>query len=85
MKTLTQIIALVLMVALIACGTNRKPSNEGANDEKFAACMVNFIPYEGNPIVEGDHSSPILVFDGERYQLYTMHDKVWLYYNSFKK
>jgi len=44
--------------------------------------LVHWEKYPGNPIVEGDHSSPILVFDGERYRLYTMHDKVWLYFSE---
>ena len=42
--------------------------------------LVNWEKYPENPIVEGDHSSPILVFDGEKNRLYTMHDKVWLYF-----
>ena len=42
--------------------------------------LIHWKKYPGNPIVKGDHSSPILVFDGERYRLYTMHDQVWLYY-----
>ncbi len=42
--------------------------------------LINWKKYPENPIVEGDHSSPILVSDGEEYRLYTMHDKVWLYY-----
>ncbi len=46
--------------------------------------LINWIKYPGNPIVEGDHSSPILVFDGNDYLLYTMHDKVWRY-NAIKK
>lgn len=41
--------------------------------------LVHWVKYPGNPIVEGDHSSPILVFDGKEYTLYTMHDKVWRY------
>lgn len=42
--------------------------------------LINWKKYPKNPIVEGDHSSPILVFDDEEYRLFTMHDKVWLYY-----
>ncbi|MGM0377695.1 MAG: glycosylase, partial [Bacteroidota bacterium] len=42
--------------------------------------LIHWEKYPGNPIVEGDHSSPILVFDGEKYNLYTMHDIVWLYF-----
>ena len=41
--------------------------------------LINWKKYPNNPIVEGDHSSPILVFDGNEYLLYTMHDKVWRY------
>jgi hypothetical protein len=41
--------------------------------------MIQWVKYPKNPIVEGDHSSPILVPDGEKLRLYTMHDKVWLY------
>ncbi|MFN2396656.1 MAG: hypothetical protein ABR597_13320, partial [Bacteroidales bacterium] len=42
--------------------------------------LIHWKKYPGNPIVEGDHSSPILVFDGEKHNLYTMHDIVWLYF-----
>ncbi len=41
--------------------------------------MVHWVKYPKNPLVEGDHSSPILVPDGNKFRLYTMHDKVWLY------
>ena len=41
--------------------------------------LVRWTKYPNNPIVEGDHSSPILVFNGNEYSLYTMHDKVWRY------
>ncbi|HOF20827.1 MAG TPA: hypothetical protein PLO24_06210 [Bacteroidales bacterium] len=41
--------------------------------------LDNWVKYPGNPIVEGDHSSPIMVYDGEKYRLYTMHDEVWLF------
>lgn len=48
--------------------------------------LIHWIKYPGNPIVPGDHSSPIMVFDGEKYRLYTMHPSVWLYYSkSFHK
>jgi hypothetical protein len=42
--------------------------------------LINWEKYPGNPLAEGDTSSPILVFDGEKYNLYTMHDIVWLYF-----
>ena len=41
--------------------------------------LTHWVKYPENPIVSGDHSSPILVFDGKEYTLYTMHDKVWRY------
>lgn len=42
--------------------------------------LVHWIKYPANPIVEGDHSSPILVQEGNKFRLYTMHNEVWLYY-----
>jgi predicted GH43/DUF377 family glycosyl hydrolase len=47
--------------------------------------LVNWTKYPENPIVEGDHSSPILVYDGDNYRLYTMHDEAWLYYSGSGK
>jgi sucrose-6-phosphate hydrolase SacC (GH32 family) len=42
--------------------------------------LIHWKKYPGNPLVEGDTSSGILVFDGKQYRLYTMHDKVGLYF-----
>jgi sucrose-6-phosphate hydrolase SacC (GH32 family) len=44
--------------------------------------LINWKKYPQNPLVEGDTSSPILVFDGEKYRLYTMHDQVGLYFQE---
>lgn len=41
--------------------------------------LINWKKYPGNPVIEGDHSSPILVNAGKNYHLYTMHDIVWLH------
>lgn len=41
--------------------------------------LIHWIKYPKNPIVEGDHSSPIIVPDGNKLRLYTMHNEVWLY------
>jgi beta-1,2-mannobiose phosphorylase / 1,2-beta-oligomannan phosphorylase len=46
----------------------------------MSADLVHWVKYPKNPIVEGDHSSPILVPDGDKFRLYTMHDKVWVYF-----
>lgn len=44
--------------------------------------LVHWVKYPENPIVEGDHSSPIVVPDGNKFRLYTMHNEVWLYYSK---
>jgi beta-1,2-mannobiose phosphorylase / 1,2-beta-oligomannan phosphorylase len=44
--------------------------------------LIHWVKYPKNPVVEGDHSSPILVPDGEKFRLYTMHNEVWLYYSE---
>ena len=41
--------------------------------------LIHWTKYPKNPIVDGDHSSPIIVPDGDKFRLYTMHDEVWLY------
>jgi len=41
--------------------------------------LIHWRKYPHNPIVKGDHSSPILVFDGEKPSLYTMHSEVCRY------
>ena len=44
--------------------------------------LEHWIKYPKNPIVEGYHSSPVMVFDGNKFRLYTMHNEVWLYYSK---
>jgi predicted GH43/DUF377 family glycosyl hydrolase len=44
--------------------------------------MVHWVKYPRNPIVEGDHSSPITVKDKAGYRLYTMHPQVDLYFSK---
>ncbi|MEX0361289.1 MAG: hypothetical protein AB3N10_09950, partial [Allomuricauda sp.] len=41
--------------------------------------LIHWVKYPNNPIVDGDHSSNIVVFNGKEYILYTTHDKVWRY------
>lgn len=48
----------------------------------MSADLIHWIKYPLNPFVPGDHSSPILVFDGVKYRLYTMHPSVCLYYSK---
>jgi sucrose-6-phosphate hydrolase SacC (GH32 family) len=49
-------------------------SNVAVSDD-----LLHWTKYPGNPIVEGDHSSPVVLLDGNRTRLYTMHPDVCLY------
>ncbi len=42
--------------------------------------LIHWKKYRGNPIVRGNYSSPILVYDGAHYRLYTMHPDVRVYF-----
>lgn len=42
--------------------------------------LMSWEKYPGNPILEDNKSSAILVQDGQRYRLYTMHDEVQLHF-----
>lgn len=42
--------------------------------------LVHWHKFSGNPIVEGNKSSGIVVFDGRQFRLYTMHDQVDVYF-----
>ena len=42
--------------------------------------LIHWQKYEKNPIVSGNYSSPILVYDGNQYRLYTMHPDVRVYF-----
>ena len=44
--------------------------------------LVHWIKYPKNPIIEDNHSSPVLVYDGKQYRLYTMHASIWLFYSK---
>ncbi|MDC6366825.1 MULTISPECIES: glycosylase [Flavobacteriaceae] len=46
--------------------------------------LLHWTKYEGNPIVQGDFSSNIVVFDGKSHVLYTTHDKVKRYAHAAK-
>ncbi len=42
--------------------------------------LVHWQKYEGNPIIDDNKSSGIIVFEGRRPRLYTMHDAVDVYF-----
>jgi predicted small secreted protein len=41
--------------------------------------LVHWKKYPGNPLVNDGRDSPIVVWDGEQFRLYTMHPAVYLY------
>ena len=49
-------------------------SNVAVSDD-----LLHWTKYPGNPIVEGDHSSPVVLLDGDHTRLYTMHPDICLY------
>jgi beta-1,2-mannobiose phosphorylase / 1,2-beta-oligomannan phosphorylase len=55
--------------------------NPGAwnSNAAMSTDLVHWTKYPGNPLVEGDHSSPILVKEKKGTRLYTMHPDVWMY------
>lgn len=42
--------------------------------------LLHWEKYPGNPLIENNKSSGIVVFDGKQYRLYTMHEQVDVYY-----
>jgi hypothetical protein len=57
-----------------------KDWREWSSNVAVSADMVHWKKYPNNPIVGNDKSSPIVVNDGKRYRLYTMHPEVNLYF-----
>ncbi|QEC68295.1 glycosylase [Panacibacter ginsenosidivorans] len=47
--------------------------------------LLHWKKYAGNPVVGNNKSSGILVNDGKRYRLYTMHPEVNVYFPEVKK
>ena len=41
--------------------------------------LIHWTKYAGNPVIEGNRSSGIYLFDGQRWRLYTMHPQVELF------
>jgi len=57
----------------------------GANSQwtsnvAISSDLIHWTKYPKNPVIQGDHSSPIWVANGNGFRLYTMHDEVWLYH-----
>ena len=55
---------------------------EWTSNVAMSTDLIHWKKYPGNPIVKDNFSSPILVFDGEKPSLYTMHPAVCRYSNN---
>lgn len=53
-----------------------KDWREWSTDVAVSTDLIHWKKYPGNPIIGENKSSGIMVYDGKRYRLYTMHDKV---------
>lgn len=42
--------------------------------------LIHWTKYEGNPIMRENKSSPVLIHDGEKYLLFTMHPEVCVHF-----
>ncbi|MBL7697424.1 MAG: glycosylase [Chitinophagaceae bacterium] len=58
-------------------------TNPGAwnSNAAMSTDLIHWTKYPGNPLVDGDHSSPIVVPTNKGMRLYTMHPEVWMYEN----
>jgi sucrose-6-phosphate hydrolase SacC (GH32 family) len=61
-------------------GTGEKPWRDWNTNVAMSTDLVHWKKYPKNPIVTGDKSSGILVYDGRQYRLYTMHPDVRVYF-----
>lgn len=65
-------------------GTPTKDWSEWNMNVAASKDLTNWVKYPGNPIMEENKSSGILVHDGKDYRFYTMHDQVHLHYPAQK-
>ena len=61
-------------------GTPTEDWSEWNTNVVVSSDLLHWRKYEGNPILEENKSSGIVVNDGARYRLYTMHEKVQLHF-----
>jgi len=60
--------------------TSHKPWRDWTTNVAVSTDLIRWKKYSNNPIVTGNKSSGILVHDGKRFRLYTMHPDVRLYF-----
>lgn len=61
-------------------GTPTEDWSEWNTNAVVSEDLVHWRKYKNNPILEENKSSGILIHDGDRYRLYTMHDVVQLHF-----
>ena len=60
--------------------TSHKAWRDWTSDVAMSTDLVHWKKYPKNPIIGNNRSSPILVWDGTQYRLYTMHPAVYVYF-----
>lgn len=55
-------------------------TSKWTSDVAASRDLIHWTKYPGNPIMQDNKSSPILVHDGQQYRLYTMHDSVAVHF-----
>ncbi len=60
-------------------GSQQKP-RDWSTSIAVSDDLIHWTKYSGNPLVRQNKSSGIFVHDGMRYRLYTMHDRVDLFF-----
>lgn len=63
-------------------GRSERPGPSPLHNTHLAVSedLVNWTKYPGNPVIGDGMSSGIVIHDGERWRLYTMHDQVRLFW-----
>lgn len=61
-------------------GTAEQPWKGWCTNVAMSNDLLHWKKYPLNPLVAGDRSSGVVVYDGKRYRLYTMHPDVRLYW-----
>jgi beta-1,2-mannobiose phosphorylase / 1,2-beta-oligomannan phosphorylase len=62
--------------------TEHKDWHEWTSCVAMSADLIHWTKYPGNPIMRNDKSSPILIFDGKQYRLYTMHPEICVHFQK---
>ncbi len=64
--------------------TAKEDWSEWTSDVAMSEDLIHWKKYPGNPVIGVNKSSPVLVQDGDRYLLYTMHPAVYVFSSSKK-